>query len=116
MYLGSQVKSDFSDIRFTTGDNTPIPYWVQETGSTYAVVWVKVPTIATTETQMYLYYGNPSATVISNGDATFPFFDHFDGGSVRSTRWTKSGDVAVSGSIASLNAPDEKRRLFRSLG
>ena len=25
-----------------------------------------------------------------------------------STRWTKSGDVTVSGSIASLNAPDEK--------
>ena len=45
VYLGSQVKPDFSDIRFTTGDNTLLPYWIQETGSTYAVVWVNVPTI-----------------------------------------------------------------------
>ena len=106
MYLGSQVKSDFSDLRFTTSGNTPMPYWVQETGSNYAVVWVKVPAIPTTGTQMYLYYGNPSAPVLSNGDATFLFFDHFDRGSVNSIRWTKSGDVTVSGSIASLDASD----------
>ena len=82
MYLGSHVKADFSDLRFTTDDNTLLPYWVQETGSTYAVVWVKVPTIPTTGTKMYLYYGNPAAPSLSNGDATFLFFDHFDGGSV----------------------------------
>ena len=107
MYLGSNVKPDFSDLRFTTNDNTVLTYWVQETGSNYAVVWVKVPSIPTTGTQMYLYYGNPSAPSLSNGDATFLLFDHFDAGSVNSARWTKSGDVTVSGSIASLNAPDE---------
>ena len=107
VYLGSNVKPDFSDLRFTTNDNTVLTYWVQETGSNYAVVWVKVPTIPTTGTQMYLYYGNPSAPSLSNGDATFLLFDHFDAGSVNSARWTKSGDVTVSGSIATLNAPDE---------
>ena len=107
VYLGSNVKPDFSDIRFTTTDNTLIPSWVQETGSNYAVVWVKVPSIPTDGTKMYLYYGNPAASSISNGDATFLFFDHFNMGSVNTTRWTKSGDVTVSGSIATLNAPDE---------
>ena len=58
VYLGSHVKPDFSDLRFTTIDNTVLTYWVQETGSNYAVVWVKVPSIPTTGTQMYLYYGN----------------------------------------------------------
>ena len=54
MYLGSNVKPDFSDLRFTTNDNTALTYWVQETGSNYAVVWVKVPSIPTTGTKMYL--------------------------------------------------------------
>ena len=63
VYLGSNVKPDFSDLRFTTTDNTVLTYWVQETGSNYAVVWVKVPSISTTGTQIYLYYGNPSASV-----------------------------------------------------
>ena len=101
------MKPDFSDIRFTTTDNTLIPSWVQETGSNYAVVWVKVPYVPTDGTKMYLYYGNPAASSISNGDATFLFFDHFNTGSVNTTRWTKSGDVTVPGSIATLNAPDK---------
>ena len=107
VYLGSNVKPDFSDIRFTTTDNTVLTYWVQETGSNYAVVWVKVPSIPIAGARVYLYYGNPSALSLSNGDATFLLFDHFDAGSVNPARWTKSGDVTVSGSIASLNAPDE---------
>ena len=108
VYLGSNVKPDFSDIRFTTPDNTPIPYWIQETGSNYALVWVKVPSIPTTGTKMYLYYGNPFASSLCDGAATFLFFDHFAGTAVNTTRWTKSGDVTVAGSVATLNAPDEK--------
>ncbi len=77
VYLGSHVNPDFSDLRFTTPDNTLLNYWVQETGSNYAVVWVKVPSIPTTGTQMYLYHGNPSAPSLSNGDATFIFYDDF---------------------------------------
>ncbi len=72
------MKPDFSDLRFTNPDNTVLTYWVQETGSNYAVVWVKVPSIPTTGTQVYLYYGNPSAPSLSNGDATFSFYDDFN--------------------------------------
>ncbi|MDH7510119.1 MAG: DUF2341 domain-containing protein [Methanolinea sp.] len=72
VYLGSNVTPDFRDVRFTTTDNTVLPSWIQETGSTYAIVWVKVPSIPTTGTQLYLYYGNPSAPSASDGDATFP--------------------------------------------
>ena len=107
VYLGSHVKPDFSDIRFTTTDNTVLTYWVQETGSNYAIVWVKVSSIPTTGTKIYLYYGNPSASSLSDGAATFLLFDHFDGTAVNTTRWTKSGDVTVAGSVATLNAPDE---------
>ena len=77
MYLGSHVNPDYSDLRFTTPDNTLLNYWVQETGSNYAVVWVKVPSIPTAGALVYLYHGNPSAPSISNGDATFTFYDDF---------------------------------------
>jgi hypothetical protein len=98
VYLGSHVKSDFSDLRFTTTDNTVLTYWVQETGSNNAIVWVKVPTIPTTGTQMYLYYGNPSASTLSDGAATFLFFDTFPGPALDSGRWpTHRGETISSG-------------------
>jgi PKD repeat protein len=79
VYLGTNVRSDFSDIRFTTTDNTVLPYWIESVTSDSAVVWVKVPSIPATGTQVYLYYGNATAPSLSNGDATFLFFDDFTG-------------------------------------
>ena len=102
------MKPDFSDIRFTTIDNTVLSYWIQETGANYAIVWVKIPSISTTGTQLYLYYGNPGTESLSNGETTFLFFDQFDGSTVNTTRWAKSGDVTVSNSIATLNTVNEK--------
>ena len=66
------------------------------------------PSIPTTGTKIYLHYGNPYASSLSDGAATFLFFDHFVGTAVNTTRWTKSGDVTVAGSVATLNAPDER--------
>ena len=109
VYLGSNVKPDFSDIRFTTTDNTPIPVWIQETGSNYAIVWVKVALPFPLPERRILWLPESICIVVlSDGAATFLFFDHFVGTAVNTTRWTKSGDVTVAGSVATLNAPDEK--------
>jgi PKD repeat protein len=91
VFLGTNVKADFSDIRFTTTTNTNIPYWVQEINSTAAVVWVNVPSIPSSGTQIYLYYGNGGAISESNGDATFLTFDDFSGASINSSKWTVLG-------------------------
>ncbi|MCQ8893833.1 MAG: DUF2341 domain-containing protein, partial [Methanolinea sp.] len=107
VYLGTKVNPDFSDVRFTTTDNTVLSYWVQETGSNYAIVWVRVPSIPTTGTQFYLYYGNPAATSLSNGDATFLFFDDFEGTSLNATKWNIGGStptVIVSGGVVTVTA------------
>jgi len=59
-----RCKTDGSDIRFTSDDSqTLIPYWFEEwnPAGTSATIWVKVPTIPTAGTTIYLYYGNPSA-------------------------------------------------------
>jgi hypothetical protein len=75
------MKSDFSDLRFTSGDGvTLVPFWLESyVPSVSAVVWVKVPNVAASgTTTLYMYYGNPAATSISNGKGTFDFFDDFE--------------------------------------
>jgi len=60
----SRCKADGSDIRFTSDDSqTLIPYWIEEwnPAGTSATFWVKVPSIPSTGTTIYLYYDNPSA-------------------------------------------------------
>ena len=94
------MNPDYSDIRFTDLDNTLLPYWIESHDASSAIVWVKVHTIPTTGSQIYLYYGNPGAESLSNGYATFPFFDDFDGSSVNSTRWTSRIGTGASISIA----------------
>jgi flagellin-like protein len=72
--------ADFSDLRFTDSDcQTLIPHWVESyVASDSAVVWVNVPTIpASSDTTIYMYYGNPSATSESNPDDTFDVFVDF---------------------------------------
>ena len=59
------VKTDGSDIRFTASDGTTlIPYWIESwTHGTSAVIWIKVPTLPTGTSTVYIYYGNPAPTV-----------------------------------------------------
>lgn len=70
------------DLRFTDADGaTLLDYWVEgyDAAAQVANVWVKVPAIAASSNKtIYLYYGNPQAPSVSNGAATFEFFDDFD--------------------------------------
>ena len=71
---------NFSDIRFTykSGMESEINYWIENFTNESAIVWVKVPFIPkTSNTTIYMYYGNKNATSESNGSAVFEFFDDF---------------------------------------
>jgi hypothetical protein len=79
----TQAKSDGSDIRFTSDDGvTLVPFWMEawDPGNKKASFWLKVPTVQTAGTTLYMYHGNSAATSVSNGNATFEFFDDFDAG------------------------------------
>ena len=86
-----KCRSDFGDIRFTADDGvTELPYWMEEkVDGDYAVFWVKVPSIpASPDTAtIYIYYGNPSATTTSNGEATFILFDDFETDTTDNYAW-----------------------------
>ena len=88
----ANTNSDGSDLRITSDDQvTEIPFWIEEwnaVGNT-ATIWVKVPSIPTTGTTIYLYYGNTTATSASNGTNTFNFFDDFSNNSVSGQNWIR---------------------------
>ena len=101
VYLGNKVKPDYSDLRITGTDNTPISYCIIDSNSTAATVWAKIPLIPTGGTQVYLYYGNNGAVSVSDGTSTFLFYDNFDGTSIDTTKWAVggTGTRTVSNSI-----------------
>jgi hypothetical protein len=91
VYLGTRVKDDFSDLRFTKSDGTTLlGYWVESyTSGISATVWIAFDSIAASPstTNFYMYYGNSGATSASSGVSTFLFFDDFLGSSL-SSQWT----------------------------
>jgi N-acetylneuraminic acid mutarotase len=87
------ANNDGSDLRVTDSDEvTEIPFWIEGWNASLqvATIWVKVPSIPTTGTTIYLYYGNATANSASNGLSTFQFFDDFESwkGYTGTTGWT----------------------------
>ncbi|MDD4409626.1 MAG: DUF2341 domain-containing protein [Candidatus Pacebacteria bacterium] len=96
----SDMQADFDDLRFTASDGkTQLGYWIEsKTDSSTATVWVKVPSIPTTGTIIYMYYGNSVVATTSNGSTTFIMQDEFNGSTLASG-WTNNGlaSAAVTG-------------------
>ncbi|RJS72977.1 DUF2341 domain-containing protein [Methanophagales archaeon] len=111
----SKAKSDGSDIRFSA-NGEELNYWIEEwdAGAKRAKIWVKVPSIpANGETKIRMYYGNPSAGAVSDGDKVFEFFDDFEGNSLNTDKWIIFGNpkmtfsnsiLDISGSCGAENA------------
>ena len=91
----AHANSDGSDVRITAANDAALPFWIESwnPGATLARIWVRVPSIPTTGTTIYLYYGNPAASSTSNGSGTFEFFDN-DWTSLTS-RWHINGGTPV---------------------
>ncbi len=60
----SKLQTDLDDIRFTDDNQTPISYWIEDSTNTNADIWVIVPSLPTSGTTIWMYYGNTSATGI----------------------------------------------------
>jgi hypothetical protein len=109
VYLNNKCNTDFSDIRFLAADNsTVLDYWLEsKTDSNNAIFWVEVAADLTTNpTNIYIYYGNPSATSASNGANTFLFFDDFSGDLSKWTIDPENTDAVAINSGALRHDPD----------
>jgi|GEM_PF-6924421 len=69
-----KMRPDFGDIRFKSGrrpTDPDLPYWLEYYDSKQAIFWVKVPRLrARRRTRIWLFYGNPDATSLSDINAT----------------------------------------------
>jgi len=106
----TDMQPDFDDLRFTSSNGiTELSYWLEsKTDSTTATIWVKIPSLASGDNTIYMYYANASATTASNGDNTFEFFDHFLGTTLDTNKWSffeMQGTVNVSNSILTYSSP-----------
>lgn len=74
----SHAKKNGEDIRFTKKDGTtPLSYWIEkwDSANADARIWVKTDTLLASATDtVRIYYGNSSATSLSDGYSTFPVF------------------------------------------
>jgi len=90
IYCNGKCNINFTDIRFTLDNTTTLPYWIENTTITPTKIWVNLTANGTVN----MFYGNPTATTTSNGNATFKFFDDFS--STLSTKWTVAGNTIIS--------------------
>jgi hypothetical protein len=69
----SDMRPDYGDLRFkhdSSGD-VYLSYWIENATSNAASVWVKIPTLPTGNSVLYMFYGNPSAQSQSNYYSVF---------------------------------------------
>jgi hypothetical protein len=112
----TEAQTDGDDIRFIDASDTELSYWIEEFDypGNHAKIWVNVPSIlASGETKLKMYYGNPSASAVSDGDATFLFFDDFEGTSLDTSKWdaeTTDGYISVADSKVQVHANSGPRQ------
>lgn len=109
LILAGKMKADGGDIRFTDSDGTTLlNYWIESGINTASTkIWVKVPSVPTGETTIYMYYGNLAAASDSDYDNAFTKdygetglagLWHFDDGTTPTADSSSNGnDGAVHG-------------------
>jgi gliding motility-associated-like protein len=92
------------DIRFLDRLGNSLAYWIEDgtINSSSTTLWVKVDSIKNySKDTIYMYYGNASATAMSNARSTFHLIDEFNGSTLSST-WSSCGSGSVTVSAGKL--------------
>jgi FOG: PKD repeat len=107
IYVGDHCREDYGDVRFTDSTGAELAYYLwPDCTSSSARFCVRLEG-ADAAGSLFIWYGNPTATTTSDGDAAYLFFDTFDGDALNSNKWTdsgNSGEVTVTNGEAVLRA------------
>lgn len=73
MVSTGKMKNDCSDIRVTDSDGTTmLDFWLESGCNTNnTALWIEIPSLGTSGTEVFIYYGNSAATSASSIDNTF---------------------------------------------
>ncbi|RJR22588.1 MAG: DUF2341 domain-containing protein [Nitrospiraceae bacterium] len=83
----ADMKTDFSDIRFYDETaQTELPYWIESrTDGVSAAVYFR--TLGSNN--VYMYYGNASASDAGGPDRVFELYEDFSGNTIDTSRWVQ---------------------------
>jgi len=113
----SKSNVDGSDIRFVSNGDE-LNYWIEtwDIAANQGKIWVKMPFIpANDETNVDIYYGNPNAIAMSDGNEVFDLFDDFDGNILDEDTWEYNrgkGEVTLNYDYAELKMYPETNDNF----
>jgi len=112
----SDMNSNFSDIRVvneTSGET--VPYWIEnKSNGNWCKIWFNasyIPASSWCNDTYYLYYGNPSASSASDGDAVFEFFDDFV---TDLSKWVVSSDIVIENNALKIPAANDNANYLNS--
>jgi hypothetical protein len=106
----SHANSNFSDLRFLNStQDGELYYWIEnKTDGQFAWVWVKVPTLTASSTEIiYMYYGNSEASSNSDIKTAFLLGDDFNDVSIDTSLWDVIGTPTESGGSLTCNGSGE---------
>ncbi len=114
----SHANTNGEDLRFVLPDGQSLEYWIESYDAVgeKARVWIKIPTLpSSTEIMIFMYFGNSSATVTSNGTNVFPFFDDFEDNDI--SDWTQysatPGAITVTGGDVHITEQQDNNAYIR---
>jgi len=61
-----KVQADFDDLRFTDINGNALNYWIEDNTAASLDVWVKIDSIPTNASTVYMYYGNANTSAKSD--------------------------------------------------
>jgi len=89
-----KLRSDAGDLRFTDSNGTLLPYYIESGINTASTkIWVKVPYIPSGQLILFMYYGNPSATSLSDPNSVFDLYDNFT--TFNSSKWKVHSESCI---------------------
>ncbi|OGD78349.1 hypothetical protein A2368_03675 [Candidatus Collierbacteria bacterium RIFOXYB1_FULL_49_13] len=98
----TKFQSNCNDIRVTDITGKLLPFWIEENNpgcnNAATKIWTKIPSIPTSGSAIYIYYGNPTATAYPDmsGKKVFPYFEDFNGSSLPNN-YAATGAYTVTG-------------------
>lgn len=94
--------NDSGSIRFYSATGAELPCFAELNDAQFVTFWVKVSDNLDTDQHIYMLdSGDASAANVSNGDAVFDLFDHFNAGTLDGFKWSGAGvDFAGAGQNA----------------
>jgi PKD repeat protein len=107
IYVGDHCREDYGDVRFTDASGNALAYYLWPDYDAESARFTVRLEGADAAGVLQVWYGNPTATTTSDGDAVYFFFDQFDGTSIDTAKWDATtyrygGSISVSGSTARL--------------